>query len=236
MMPDLFRATVLIICALSQTAGCAMLQGERFGLLGYYAGSNDIYRKVIYDISGYQWSDSPYLFVDQIPLKSGKVLFGEASSYFPDNQKKIPDKVTLLWLSAPNSAAYSQSDRAIIDALPKASDSAVSEKSLHPYPHPPKVYGPYEIAIRSKIPEKILSLAASGNFGVGITIEFAETHQKVYWRLEDYRDQKKFNPNRWICVGGQSIETNSNQKLFTVSSPEDAIQKTIPIWPHCKLP
>ena len=225
-------------CALSQT-GCISLQGDRFDLLAYYAGSNDIYRKVLYSPDQYTWNNSSYSFVGRSITTKNQPLFTDGSFYFPDNKKKIPEKVTLVWLSAPANAAFSSSDQLIIKSLPKTSSSEITEKSLHPYPHPPKVYGPYQIEVRSKIPKEVLSLAANGDFGVGITIEFTETYRKIYWRVQDYRSEKYRDPLKPIlCVGGDGIASDSKQTAYKLTDvdPDSLMQETVPIWPHCKLP
>ena len=106
----------------------------------------------------------------------------------------------------------------------------------NPYPHSPKVYGPFTVDVRSKIPKQVLSLVNSYDYGVGITIEFTETYRKVYWRLEDTR--KNRDPLRPVlCVGGDGIEGRPGVTEFALSpDPASLMQKSVPIWPHCKLP
>lgn len=232
----LASALGMIMCFLSQTAGCALVEGERFGLSAIYNGRYDTYEKIAYENQIQTWSYLGYLSAQGV---SSEPIFSNASKYFPDNRKKIPEKVTLVWLSAPTNASFSSTDQLIIEALPKPSSSQITEKSLHPYPYPPKVYGPYQIEVRSKIPKEVLSLAANGDFGVGITIEFTETHQKIYWRVQDYRSEKYRDPLKPIlCVGGDGIASDSKQTAYKLTDvdPDSLMQKTVPIWPHCKLP
>jgi hypothetical protein len=225
-------ASVLITCVLTS---CSLLGSQRFGIGAIYSGKFDIYRKELYDSNLH-----PFNSVDASPRSyypnPHRPLF-LTSTYFIDNGKQVPNSLRLQWSSAPyEGGGFSHEDQAKIAASPAHLGPRVMNKEefKNPYPHPPRIYGPFDLKIREKIPSAILQkITGSNEFGLGITVEFTETSRKIYWALWDHRprppEKAIFDP---ICVGGE-LDALSNQKEFLWTN--GILNSKAQLWPHCKL-
>jgi hypothetical protein len=227
--------------------GCSVLGGETIGLAAFYKGAYDIYHIALFDEQNGAWGFRQF---DKRESSEGRPLTFPVftrEEYMPDNQKRLPEKVRLVWLSAPHYSDFTSEDKAKIASFnyPPARVLLAREqiedmnrfkdsRFNHPHPNPPKVYGPYEFDIRSRIPPSVLrKVKGSWDYGLGVTVEFTETYQKVIWSLRERNPKTPpGTPNNPICVGGQ-LDVAQGQKIlnWTVGTTAYAA----PIWPHCNI-
>jgi hypothetical protein len=226
---------------------CSVLGGETIGLSAFYKGTYDVFHIALFDEYNnawgfrefdkrYDWETRPLTF----PVFTG-------GQYLPDNKKRLPEKVRLVWLSAPYFSDFTSEDKLKIASFNYPPERVLRAKEqyedmnrfkdsrfTHPSPNPPKVHGPYEFDIRSRIPSAVLrKVKGSWEYGLGVTIEFTETHQKMNWSLGERNPKTPLGtPNSPICVGGE-LDIALGQKIlkWTVSTTE----YSAPIWPHCKI-
>ncbi len=158
----------------------------------------------------------------------------------------MPERVRLVWLSAPYFSDFSSEDQAKIasfnypparflmtkeqyEELNQSTDSRFS----HPHPLPPRVYGPFEFEVRSKIPRAVLrKVKGNWEYGLGVTIEFTESYQRMNWALRKLVPPPPGTPNNPLCVGGE-IDAAPGQKVLKWKN--GTTEMSAPIWPHCKI-
>ena len=219
---------------------CSVFGGETIGLSAAYKGIYDIYHVALFDENNVAWGFNQYDKRSDWDVRPYTFPIFGGNEYTPDNQKRLPNKARLMWLSAPHDSEFTPEDKAKMAsvAYPPERVLLAREQMMgpfkHPHPNPPKVYGPFELDIRSQIPSVVLrKIKGSWTHGLGVTVEFTENYHTMNWALFDRQQpppgQVRGGP---ICVGGE-LPIMQGQKILNWTSGSSRF--SAPIWPHCDL-
>lgn len=126
-------------------------------------------------------------------------------STLQDTNKKIPDQVSITWQEF-------------------LGENVPANKG--------KLFGPFVVDVRSRIPKKVLQLATKRKYGIGIGLAINNGPITTNWGLF-YSGERGVESN-YLCVGGDYFTASGQTTFRPFGLLEEA--KSIGVWPNCKLP
>jgi hypothetical protein len=175
------RSLIAVAVLLTSGAGC-VAKNELYGGEGFGIGAANLGQHEIEEVTVSAASDPGNVYhaqAGQRPFLGARPSFPSAST-FPDNQQRIPEKVSVMWrdLPAQGQASYTGTQR-----------------------------GPFVVTIRSRIPSEVLRKARSRGFFIEIGLEINDGPIVMNWQLiESQSITRTGNDIATIRQGGDSFK------------------------------
>jgi hypothetical protein len=165
-------------------------KGEAFGISFVNFGETNL-TKV--RIDGVGNDNFLYDAHDRVPPFRGKPPTFANISTFQDNNRKIPEKVSVTWMGP-------------------AKENPSEDQSI--------AHGPFLVDVRGRIPEAVLKLSKKRRFGIGIDLVINNGPITINWGLRASGDRGV--ESRYLCVGGDYFTATGETTFRPFGLPEEA--------------